>query len=147
VALQHTTREVWATKGGFIPYEIENQLMRPALRWAIYLLILGFPAASRTSANCFGSFPMLHVAFPRFGRAFSRFGLAFPRFGRAFSRFGLAFSRFGLAFSRFGLAFSRFGLAFPRFGRFSAFKPYCGFGYSRTMAAFNWNKREACRTF
>ncbi|KAN0140699.1 hypothetical protein V8E53_001526, partial [Lactarius tabidus] len=78
-----------------------------------------FPAASHTSANCFGSFPMLHIAFPRFGRAFSRFGLAF----------------------------SRFGLAFPRFGRFSAFKPYCGFGYSRTMAAFNWNKREARRTF
>ncbi|KAN0139125.1 hypothetical protein V8E53_003127, partial [Lactarius tabidus] len=85
-----------------------------------------FPAASRTSANCFGSFPVLHVAFPRFGRAFSRFGLAF---------------------SRFGLAFSRFGLAFSRFGHFSAFKPYCGFGYSRTMAAFNWNKREARRTF
>jgi hypothetical protein len=37
--------------------------MRPALRWAIYLLILGFPAASRTSANCFGSFPMLQFAF------------------------------------------------------------------------------------
>jgi hypothetical protein len=37
--------------------------MRPALCWAIYLLILGFPAASRTSANCFGSFPVLQFAF------------------------------------------------------------------------------------
>jgi hypothetical protein len=37
--------------------------MRPALCWAIYLLILGFPAASRTSANCFGSFPVLQFMF------------------------------------------------------------------------------------
>jgi hypothetical protein len=73
---------------------------------------------------------------PALSRTFS---VAFPRFGRAFSRFGRAFS--------LRLAFSRFGLAFPRFGHFSAFKPYCGFGYSRTMAAFNWNKREARRTF
>jgi hypothetical protein len=40
-----------------------NALMQPALCWAIYLLILGFPAASHTSANCFGSFPVLQLAF------------------------------------------------------------------------------------
>jgi hypothetical protein len=28
VALQRTTREVWAAEGGFIPYEIENQQPR-----------------------------------------------------------------------------------------------------------------------
>jgi hypothetical protein len=67
-----------------------------------------------------------------------------PALSRTFS---VAFPRFSRAFSHFGLAFSRFGLAFPRFGRFSAFEPYCSFGYSRTMAAFNWNKHEVHRTF
>jgi hypothetical protein len=38
-------------------------VMRPALCWAIYLLILGFPAASHTSTNCFGSFPTLQLMF------------------------------------------------------------------------------------
>jgi hypothetical protein len=54
---------------------------------------------------------------------------------------------FSIAFLCFGCAFSHFGLAFPRFGRFLAFKPYCSFGYSRTMAAFNWNKHKAHQTF
>jgi hypothetical protein len=67
-----------------------------------------------------------------------------PALSRTFS---VAFLCFSHAFLCFGLAFSRFGLAFPRFGRFLAFKPYCSFGNSRTMAAFNWNKHEARQTF
>jgi hypothetical protein len=28
MALQHTTREVWAAEGGFIPYEVESRLQQ-----------------------------------------------------------------------------------------------------------------------
>jgi hypothetical protein len=47
--------------------------MRPALCWAIYLLILGFPAAFCTSANCFGSFPTLQLMFSHPWLAFLHF--------------------------------------------------------------------------
>jgi hypothetical protein len=82
-------------------------LMQPALRWASYLLIFGFLAASCTSADHFGllSCTSAHI---------------------------LATSRtVSVAFPRFGLAFPRLGLAFPRFSHFSAFDPYCSFGYSQ----------------
>jgi hypothetical protein len=101
-----------------------EEIMRPALRWAIYLLILGFPAASRTSANCFGSFPMLQFAFSHPWLAFlhclallaslSCASAALSRASAALSRASAALSRASAALSRASAALSRASAALSR---------------------------------
>ena len=82
--------------------------MRPALRWAIYLLILGFPAASRTSANCFGSFPVLQFAFSHPWLAF----LHCLALLASLSRASAALSRASASLSRASASLSHASAAF-----------------------------------
>jgi hypothetical protein len=96
--------------------------MQPALRWAIYLLILGFPAASHTSANCFGSFPMLQFAFSHPWLAFlhcltllaslSRTSAALSRTSAALSRTSASLSHASASLSRASASLSHASAAF-----------------------------------